>query len=147
MGHEIGHVTARHSVAQMSRQQVAQLGLVLGTVIEPKLQRYAGAASQSLGLLFLKFSRDNESQADQLGFRYIRRQHYDGRQMPQVFELLDRVTQASGSRIPDWLATHPNPGNRREAIERDIAITPRESLGTVVNREAYLRVIDGIVFG
>jgi len=147
MGHEIGHVTARHSVTQMSRQQVAQLGLVLGTVIEPKLQRYAGAVSQSLGLLFLKFSRDDESQADQLGFRYMRRQRYDGRQMPQVFALLDRVTQASGSRVPDWLATHPNPGNRKEAIERDIAATPRESLGTVVNRESYLRAIDGIVFG
>lgn len=147
MGHEIGHVTARHSVQQMSRQQIAQIGLVLGTVIEPKLQRYAGAASQSLGLLFLKFSRDDESQADYLGYRYMRRQRYDGRQMPQVFTLLDRVTQASGSRMPEWLATHPDPGNRLDAINRDIAATPRESLGTVVNREAYLRAIDGIVFG
>ena len=147
MGHEIGHVTARHSVTQMSRQQIAQLGLVLGTVIEPKLQRYAGAASQGLGLLFLKYSRDDESQADYLGYRYMRRQRYDGRQMPQVFTLLDRVTQASGSRIPEWLATHPDPGNRLEAINRDIAATPRESLGTVVNREAYLRVIDGMVYG
>lgn len=148
MGHEIGHVTARHSVQQMSRQQIAQIGLVVGTVIEPKLQRYAGAASQSLGLLFLKFSRDDESQADYLGYRYMRRQRYDGRQMPQVFTLLDRVTQASGGgRVPDWLATHPNPGNRLEAINRDIAATPRESLGTVVNREAYLRAIDGIVYG
>jgi predicted Zn-dependent protease len=148
MGHEIGHVTARHSVQQMSRQQIAQMGLVVGTVIEPKLQRYAGAASQSLGLLFLKFSRDDESQADYLGYRYMRRQRYDGRQMAQVFTLLDRVTQASGDgRIPDWLATHPNPGNRLEAIQRDIAATPRESLGTVVNREAYLQAIDGIVYG
>ncbi len=148
MGHEIGHVTARHSVQQISRQQVAQLGLVVGTVIEPKLQRYAGAVSQSLGLLFLKFSRDDESQADYLGYRYMRRQKYDGRQMPQVFTLLDRVTRASGGgRVPDWMATHPNPGNRLEAIQRDIAATPRESLGTVVNREAYLRAIDGIVYG
>jgi len=147
MGHEIGHVTARHSVTQMSQQQVAQLGLVLGSVIAPKLQRYAGAASQGLGLLFLKFSRDDESQADYLGYRYMRRQHYDGRQMPQVFTLLDRVTQASGSRVPDWLATHPNPGNRLEAINRDIAATPKQSLGTLVNREVYLRAIDGIVYG
>ncbi|MGE5142419.1 MAG: peptidase M48, partial [Acidobacteriota bacterium] len=58
-----------------------------------------------------------------------------------------RVTAASGSRMPEWLATHPNPGNRLEAINRDIAATPRESLGTVVNREAYLRVIDGMVYG
>lgn len=147
MGHEIGHVTARHSVQQMSRQQVAQIGLVLGTVIEPKLQRYAGAASQGLGLLFLKYSREDESQADHLGYRYMRRQRYDGRQMPQVFTLLDRVTAASGSRIPEWLATHPNPGNRLQAINSEIATTPRESLGTVVNREAYLRVVDGMVYG
>jgi len=147
MGHEIGHVTARHSVTQMSKQQIAQIGLVLGTAIDPKLQRYAGAASQGLGLLFLKYSRDDESQADALGYRYMRRQRYDGRQMPQVFTLLDRVTAASGSRVPEWLATHPDPGNRLEAINRDIAATPKESLGTVVNREAYLRVIDGMVFG
>ena len=147
MGHEIGHVTARHSVQQMSRQQVAQIGLVLGTVIEPKLQRYAGAASQGLGLLFLKYSREDESQADHLGYRYMRRQRYDGRQMPQVFTLLDRVTAASGSRVPEWLATHPNPGNRLQAINNEIATTPRESLGTVVNREAYLRIVDGMVYG
>jgi len=147
MGHEIGHVTARHSVQQMSRQQVAQLGLVVGMVIDPKLQRYAGAASQGLGLLFLKYSREDESQADHLGYRYMRRQRYDGRQMPQVFTLLDRVTAASGSRIPEWLATHPNPGNRLQAINSEIATTPRESLGTVVNREAYLRIVDGMVYG
>ena len=147
MGHEIGHVTARHSVQQMSRQQVAQLGLVVGMVIDPKLQRYAGVASQGLGLLFLKYSREDESQADHLGYRYMRRQRYDGRQMPQVFTLLDRVTAASGSRVPEWLATHPNPGNRLQAINNEIAATPRESLGTVVNREAYLRIVDGMVYG
>jgi predicted Zn-dependent protease len=148
MGHEIGHVTARHSVTQMSRAQIAQLGLVVGSVLSPDVQRYAGLASQGLGLLFLKYSRDDESQADQLGFRYMRRAGYDARQMPDVFTLLDRVSQASGGdRIPDWLATHPNPTNRRGAIEHDIAVTAPESLGTIVNRDPYLRHIDGIVFG
>lgn len=148
MGHEIGHVTARHSVSQMSRQQLAQIGLVVGTVLKPELQRYAGLASQGLGLLFLKYSRDDESQADELGLRYMRRADYDVRQMPDVFTLLDRVSKAGGGdRIPDWLSTHPNPVNRRQTIERDIAALPADSLGTIVNRDGYLRHIDGMIYG
>jgi predicted Zn-dependent protease len=148
LGHEIGHVTARHSVTQMSRQQIAQLGLVVGTVLKPELQRYAGVASQGLGLLFLKYSRDDESQADELGLRYMRRGGYDARRMPEVFTLLDRVSGAAGGdRIPDWLATHPNPVNRRAAVERRLAALPSESLGTIVNRDVYVRRIDGMGFG
>lgn len=148
LGHEIGHVTARHSVTQMSRQQLAQLGLVVGTVIKPELARYAGIASQGLGLLFLKYSRDDESQADGLGLRYMRRGGYDVHRMPEVFALLDRVSQSSGGgRVPEWLATHPNPANRRGAIERQIAALPADSTGRIVNRDAYLRQVDGIVFG
>jgi predicted Zn-dependent protease len=148
LGHEIGHVTARHSVTQMSRQQLAQIGLVVGTALKPELQRYAGLAAQGLGLLFLKYSRDDESQADQLGFRYMRRAGYDARRMPDVFALLDRVSKAGGGdRIPDWLSTHPNPVNRRQTVERYIAALPAESLGTIVNRDDYLRHVDGIIFG
>src|SRR3989454_110524 len=60
VGHEIGHVTARHSVSQMSKQQLAQLGLAVGTIASPELGRYAGLAGQALGVLFLKYSRNNE---------------------------------------------------------------------------------------
>ncbi len=148
LGHEIGHVTARHSVTQMTRQQVAQLGLVVGTVLRPDLARYTGIASQGLGLLFLKYSRDDESQADHLGLRYMRRAGYDAHRMPEVYTLLERVSQAGGGgRVPDWLATHPNPVNRRGAIDREIAALPPDSIGTVVNRDVYLRHIDGVVFG
>lgn len=148
LGHEIGHVTARHSVTQMSQQQLAQLGLVVGVALKPDLARYAGVASQGLQLLFLKYSRDDESQADQLGLRYMRRGGWDVHQMPDVFSLLDRVSQAGGGgRVPDWLSTHPNPVNRRGAIEHAIAALPADSLGTVVNHDAYLREVDGVVFG
>src|SRR5205823_11761486 len=71
VGHEIGHVTARHSASQMSKQQLAQLGLAVGAIASPELGRYAGLASQALGVLFLKYSRDNESQADELVLRYL----------------------------------------------------------------------------
>ncbi len=54
IGHEIGHVTARHSVEQMSRQQLAMLGLGLGSAISPTIEKYGQVASAGMGLLFLK---------------------------------------------------------------------------------------------
>lgn len=148
VGHEIGHVTARHSVSQLSKQQLAQIGLAVGTIASPEFERYAGLASAGLGVLFLKYSRDAESQADHLGLRYLRRGNYDPREMPHVFDLLTRVSQAQGAgRVPEWLATHPNPENRRERIDQEIAALPQNFSGTAVNRDAYLQRLDGLVFG
>src|SRR5205807_1743673 len=148
VGHEIGHVTARHSVSQMSKQQLAQLGLAVGSIASPDFGRYAGLAGQAFGVLFLKYSRDNESQADDLGLRYMRRANYDPREMPHVFEMLTRVSQAQGGgRVPEWLATHPNPENRRGRIEQEIAAGPQSFSGTAVNRDSYLQRLDGLVFG
>src|SRR5216683_3162999 len=108
----------------------------------------AGLASQALGVLFLKYSRDNERQADDLGLRYMRRVNYDPREMPHVFEMLARVSQAQGGgRVPEWLATHPDPENRRGRIEQEIAALPQNFTGVAVNRDIYLRRLDGVVYG
>ena len=148
VGHEIGHVTARHSVSQMSKQQLAQIGLAIGSIASPDFERYAGLASAGLGVLFLKFSRDAESQADHLGLRYMRRANYDPREMPHVFEMLTRVSQAQGGgRVPEWLATHPDPENRRGRIEQEIAAGPQTFAGTIVNRDVYLQRLEGLVYG
>ncbi|HLB81597.1 MAG TPA: M48 family metalloprotease [Gemmatimonadales bacterium] len=147
VGHEIGHVTARHSASQMTKQQLAQVGLAVGAIASPELGRYTGLASQALGVLFLKYSRDNESQADELGLRYLRRGRYDPREMPHVFEMLTRVSAQGGGRVPEWLATHPNPENRRGRIEQQIAAGPQDFSGTAVNAESYLRRLAGLVFG
>src|SRR5439155_1323268 len=85
---------------------------------------------------------------DDPGLRYLRRGNYDPREMPHVFEMLDRVSQAQGGgRVPQWLATHPNPENRRGRIEQEIAAGPQTFAGTAVNRESYLQRLDGLVFG
>ena len=148
LGHEIGHVTARHSATQMSRQQLAQVGLALGSVLSKDIERFGGVASAALGVLFLKYSRDNESEADALGLRYMRRADYDAREMPNVFVVLARVSAAQpGDRTPEWLATHPNPENRYARISQQIAALPRDSLGRRVDREGYLRRLNGLVFG
>jgi len=149
VGHEIGHVTARHTVAAMSQQQLIGLGLAVGSMANSQVAKYAGAANQALGILYLKFSRDNESQADQLGLRYVRRGSYDPREMPGVFVMLDRQGKAAGDagRLPTWLETHPSPANRVAAINGQIAALPQDFSGTSVNRDAYQRLLDGLIFG
>lgn len=147
VGHEIGHVTGKHSVARMSSAQIAQIGLGVSTIIEPRLQRFSDAAGQGLGLLFLKFGRDDESEADVLGLRYMRRINEDPRELVGVMEMLDGITQAGGgSDVPEWLSTHPNPGNRAENIRSQLD-TIKIAPGSEVNRDRYLEMIDGVVFG
>ncbi len=147
MGHEIGHVTAKHSVQQISKAQLAQLGLGVGSVISPTLAQFAGIASQGLGVLFLKYGRDAENQADQLGFRYALGQKYDVREMANVFVTLERTSEASGAgRVPEWLSTHPDPGNRVEHVKAMLDTTPMPA-GLVRNGDTYLQNLRGLVYG
>jgi predicted Zn-dependent protease len=146
LGHEIGHVTARHSAAQISKSQLAMLGLGVGMIVRPELQQFGDLAQAGMSLMFLKFGRDDERQADTLGLRYIGRQGYDPREMVEVFSILDRVSQQSGDgRLPAWLSTHPAPEDRAQRIQA--AIATEGGGGTKVERAAYLRHIDGMVFG
>jgi predicted Zn-dependent protease len=148
LGHETGHVTARHSVNQISRAQLATLGLGVGMILKPELVDYADLAQVGLGLLFLKYGRGAEREADDLGFRYITRNGYDPRPMTAVFDTLSRVSAASGEgRLPAWLSTHPDPEDRGRRISELIQSLPPAQRQGRVEREAYLRRIDGIVFG
>jgi predicted Zn-dependent protease len=148
LGHEIGHVTARHSVSQMSKQQLAQVGLVAGMVLSPEFAQFGDLAQTGLGLLFLKFSRSDESQADQLGFKYMLAGGYDPRKMQSVFRMLEGVTQQEqAGRLPQWMSSHPNPENREAWAAKSVAGLNRDLSGLAVNRPAYLRRLDGMVFG
>jgi len=142
LGHEIGHVTARHTAKQITQQQVFGLGLSVGAMFSPTI---AGLASNAVQILFLKFSRDDESQADELGFRYMRAAHYDPREAADMFSQLSRVTNAGGGRLPEWQSTHPDPGNRVIAAQQRLAESQIE--GGIVRRDEYLRHIDGLLFG
>ncbi len=148
LGHEIGHVTARHSVEQISRAQLAQIGLGVAAIASEDFRPYAGLAGQGVGILFLKFGRDDERQSDHLGLRYMTRAGYDPTEMPKVFATLGRISQSQGLRpTPQWLSTHPDPGNRVADMTARIAELPPEERQGAVNREAYLRRLEGMVFG
>jgi len=148
LGHEIGHVTARHSVQQMTREQLAQIGLGVGSILSSQVAQYAGLASQGLGVLFLKYGRDAESQADQLGFKYMVHEGYDPRAMADMFATLERVSRLEGAGdIPEWQSTHPNPGNRIQATQArvDTLSVPLDQLRK--GREEYLPIVAGMTYG
>ena len=150
VGHEIGHITARHSAQQYSRAQLAQIGMGVGMVLSETLRQYAGLAEFGVGMLFLRFSRDNEREADDLGVEYASKAGYDATHMANFFETLERMhpgTDRSG--LPSWFSTHPNPVDRRGTVRRR-ATEWRQKLGLrnlKVDRDGYLKRIDGMVFG
>jgi len=154
VGHEIGHITARHSAQQYSRGQVAQVGLGIGAIVGQVFPVIGGLASNlaqvGVGMLFLSFSRDNERQADSLAVEYASRAGYDGAQLASFFETLERMNPGSDrSGLPSWFSTHPNPEDRLQTV-RAQAQEWQSRVGARdlrVNREEYLKRIEGISYG
>ncbi len=148
LGHEIGHVTARHTAQAITRQQVAQVGLVGASIVKPELAGVIQAAGQGLGLLFMKFGRDQESQSDMLGFRYMMRTNYDPREADNVFETFSRMEAMSGGdRLPDWQSTHPAPEDRVAKARARLDTVTADLSSFTVNRDGFLRRIEGLEFG
>jgi predicted Zn-dependent protease len=106
-------------------------------------------AQQGLGLIFLKFSRDNESESDLLGVEYSTRAGYDANHMSRFFRTISRISEKAGGGPPTFLSTHPNPENREQRVAALAnewqQKVPGPKGGT--DRAAYLRRIDGIVYG
>ena len=149
MGHEIGHITAKHSVSQQSKAQLAQIGLGLGSVFIEGFDQYAGLAQQATGLLFLKFGRDDETQSDKLGVEYSSKVGYDSHHMANFFKVLDKMQSGSGNSLPSFLSTHPNPTDRVGKVGKQTEKWQKKITNKkfVVNRDKYLNQINGIVFG
>ena len=148
IGHEVGHVTARHGVNQRSKQILASAGLGVAAILDEDIADWAFAGHIGLGLLFLQHSRDDERQADDLGLRYAMRAGYDPREMSELFGVLEAVSRVEGvGRLPNWLATHPDPGARRKRIEEQVARLEGDFFNARIERDSYLERLDGMVFG
>ena len=146
LGHEIGHVTARHSASQLSRQQLQQLGLGVGALVSSDIASAAGLLSAGLQILNLKYSRGDESQSDELGVRYMSRSGYDPNALLGVFQTLASAA-GGGGRLPEWQSTHPNPENREARIRELVASVGQDFSGYTTRRDEYLRRLDGLVYG
>lgn len=149
VGHEIGHVAARHSAEQMSKSQLVQIGLGIGAALSETIGQYAGVAQQGLGLLFLSFGRDDEREADQLGVEYATKLGYDTHEMAKFFKVLDQMGKDSGQSLPDFLSTHPNPGERVGSVNKLTATWEKKDGKKKyrVNSDAYYNHINGIIYG
>jgi len=150
IGHEMGHITARHSASQQTKQQVGTLLLIGGMIASEQFAQMAEYAFQGMQLLFLKFSRDDERQADQLGAEYSSRIGYDANKMADFFQVLNKMhlSEEEGG-VPTFLSTHPDPGDRYNSV-KSYASDWQQQLNYQtwkVNTDSYLKMIDGIVYG
>ena len=152
LGHELGHITAQHGKKQQTKSTIASLGMLLGSVVAPKLMQGAvGSLVQGgVQLGMLKYSRDAENEADALGVKYSTKTGYDASHMANFFQTLERTEKASGTAAtPGFLSTHPNSADRYERV-KGLAAQAKQSLGKTtlkINRDSYLRSIDGLVYG
>lgn len=151
LGHEIGHITARHSAAQLSKQQLYGGLFVAGMIVSEEFRNMGELAQQGLGMMFLKFGRDDESQSDELGVSYSTQIGYDSHEMANFFGVLKRLSDQSGQSIPTFMSTHPDPADRfnrvhqlSDAYQQEANVNEKS---LKVNRDSYLRMIDGLVFG
>lgn len=121
LAHELSHVALRHGTAQATKATPYQIGSIAGAVIGAIIGGNAGAVvSQGtqfgLGTAFLRFGRQFERDADLLGAQIMAEAGYDPLAMADMFQTLERQR---GGVVPEFLSSHPNPGNRREAIARE----------------------------
>src|SRR5262245_34802416 len=122
MAHEISHVVLRHGTAQATKAQKFQLpalgGAVLGSIIGGNMGGIITQGTQTgLGAYLLKYSREYESQADILGAQIMARSGYDPRDLANMFRTIQE--QSGGKSGPQWLSSHPDPGNRYQRINEE----------------------------
>jgi predicted Zn-dependent protease len=123
LGHEIGHVTQRHSVHQMEKAQGANVGVTLACVLTNVCNNQAVAAGIDVGgsAVFAKFSRDDENEADAEGVKNVVRAGIDPRGIPEMFRILLDERQRSPSSVSSWFATHPLEEDRIRETDAQIA--------------------------
>jgi predicted Zn-dependent protease len=134
MGHEIGHVTHRHSVKQMEQQNGAQIGVTLACILQPAVCN-SGLGSTAINVgataVFAKFSRNDEAEADQAGIEYTTKAGIDPRGIPEMFQILLDERQSRPSAVSAWFATHPLEEDRIAATEATISRYNVQQLNTL----------------
>ena len=146
LGHEIGHVTARHAAQAYTRQAQIGVGLAILGIFVPAAQPFSDLGAAGLSVLFLRHDRNQELEADRLGVEYGSSIGYDPSGVPRFLATLARISALSERGIPNWLSTHPDPGSRVVKAQ-PIAGQFASADAKTVNRDQYLERINGMVFG
>ncbi|MDG5767607.1 M48 family metalloprotease [Balneolales bacterium ANBcel1] len=153
IGHEIGHVAARHASQRQLRQSVGQIAILGGAILGQEFLGIPGEpilnlSSQAAQLIFLSYGRSAERESDRLGVEYAARAGFAAEEGAAFFTSLKRISEASGQTIPTWLSSHPDPGEREQNIPT-LAREWRERgyEQTIRNEETYMEMLDGMLYG
>ncbi|MBU4331241.1 MAG: M48 family metalloprotease [Acidobacteria bacterium] len=145
IGHELGHVNARHSARKLSQILLVQVGLAVGSAISETFRDISGLASVGVQLLFLKFSRDDERQADDLGIQYSRSGGWHPGKMVDFFTALQKMGDLSGGHsLPGFLSTHPLTSER---IQYTKAMVEENDRYLLVKKDQYFNRLNNMVYG
>ncbi len=150
LGHEIGHITARHSARQMTSQYLMMGGFIVGMLASEEFQQYGDLAMMGIQILGLSFSRNHESESDKLGVEYSTKIGYDATEMADFFSTIKRIQdQAGGEVVPTFMSTHPDPEDRYRKVKKMASERQSKSPNAnyEVGRDSYLRMIDGLLYG
>ena len=148
LGHEIGHVNARHSARQYSRSTASEIGLIAGSIFFPQAAPLAQLGETGLGLLMLKNSRDDELEADSLGAKYAARAGWDPDGIPQMLTTLARIEEASDDKgVPNWMQTHPVAEDRVERVQAAVRDAEQGATRFTTDHDGYTKRLDGLVYG
>ena len=148
LAHEIGHVAARHASRQAWQQKIGQGLLLGGAVLSQGLglpaQDILNLGGMAAQLIFLRYSREDELEADKLGVEYGSAAGYDAREVIGFFQTLNRIQEKEGQGMPSFLATHPNPGDRIQRIQE---LAGPASRGRPAVDSRYVTAVDNLVVG
>lgn len=152
IAHEVGHVTARHSAQRMSQAQLAQLGMVLGSVLAgpQATQQYGQLAELGAGLLFQRYSRQQETQADLLGTAYMTEAGHNPVGAVQMLETLRRLDAGRSAGVNAYFMDHPDPAKRVQDVQRKIAEIESQAPAAIaggLDRNDYVRRLNGVIVG
>ena len=152
LGHEIGHVAARHGAAQMSKAQIAQVGLTgISVLSDPQYaSALTGLAGVAMNLAMQGYSREDERQADELGVKYATRAGYNPLGAIDLMESFKQLETSEPSTLQKWFASHPRTSERIRNISQEVAVMKRKNPGALkrpILRDPYIDKIDGILYG
>ncbi len=153
LGHEIGHVAARHASQRAFIQQVSQIALIGGAIAGQHFLGLPGGELLGIGgmaaqIMFLSYSREDERESDRLGVEYAAMQRYRSAEGAQFFVSLERMSAQSGQSIPNWQSTHPDPAERATSIP-ELAEEWRAKgyEQTIVNTDKYMGMLNNMIYG
>ncbi|MGF1671885.1 MAG: M48 family metalloprotease [Balneolaceae bacterium] len=153
VGHEIGHVAARHASQRALTQTISQIAVIGGSILGQELLGLPGQTLMDLSgtaaqLLLLSYSRDHERESDRLGVEYSARVGYAASEGSKFFTSLKRISEKAGQSIPSHLSTHPDPGERERNIPRMAKEWEERGFEQhIINDVEYMNLIDGFIFG